>query len=77
MADIDAVFLINLVHEKAVLWDATHEYYKDRKSTKNAWSDIFISLNPFYSEFTEDEKTEFGKPYTCHFCILGVYRAHL
>jgi hypothetical protein len=40
--DLDIDLLISLVEARPVLWDKTHDIYKERNETKNAWKEVCL-----------------------------------
>ncbi|CAF4844844.1 unnamed protein product [Pieris macdunnoughi] len=64
MADdssIDSEKIISLVEQKPVLWDKTLELYKNRVSTRAAWKEIMIVIDPTFEKKEEKTRQAFVK----------------
>nr|CAI5861144.1 unnamed protein product [Callosobruchus analis] len=53
--------MISLVQERPIIWDKTHEMYKHKNKTAEAWREICSILVEEYSDAYEDEQTQICK----------------
>nr|CAI5861142.1 unnamed protein product [Callosobruchus analis] len=59
--DIQVELMISLVQERPIIWDKTHEMYKHKNKTAEAWREICSILVEEYSDAYEDEQTQICK----------------
>jgi hypothetical protein len=50
-------FLISLVEARPLLWDKTHDIYKDTNETKKAWRYVYICLQEDFEALGGVQKT--------------------
>nr|CAI5861147.1 unnamed protein product [Callosobruchus analis] len=55
---MDVDLLLTLVGERPVIWDKTHEFYKHKKTTADAWQEICAVIVDRYSSADDIEKTQ-------------------
>ncbi|CAG9829273.1 unnamed protein product [Diabrotica balteata] len=81
MEGVDEEVLISLVEAKPVIWDKTLEIYKDRNSTKKAWEEVCLALNPDLENNGDGEKNAFGNIVTLkaniNMCGMSIEWNHL
>lgn len=59
--DIDSRVFIKLVERNPILWDKTHEYYKNKTATFKGWYDIAMKIIPTFDEMNEAQQKHVGK----------------
>ena len=59
--NIDTEKVINEVRARELLWDISHELYKDRDARLSAWQQICRQVVPNFGNMTAREQAESGK----------------
>lgn len=61
---VSIIKLIELVRERACLWDRSDAYYKRRLAKEEAWNEIYKAIKSDYEKLSDKQKTKFGNSIT-------------
>lgn len=59
--DIDIDFLISLVQERPIIWDKSHDHYRDKFRTANECAAVCKKIFQDYEELEDQKKNKIGE----------------
>lgn len=60
---IDVDYLISLIQEREILWDKSHDNFKNKNLKAKAWEDVTKNLFTEYDRYVLTKRTKLVSPY--------------